>query len=163
MLDEYEMEKWIWTDANFEQMGWHDSPIYAFAFLAESNEFVLDIDYILRWVEPAQDETHFNFWVSPATLVFENAYDVKFDLKTRYGIRIDIQDIDRRNPRVLEAGLLAGTNEWRWVIEAQEGEISLDATGYKQYFRKKPFLQREQALEMDARNGVSFYRGRLDE
>ena len=83
MLDKYEMEKWIWTDADFEQMGWHDSQIYAFAFLSETNEFVLDVDYILRWVQPASDETHFKFWVSPATLVFENAYDVKVDLKTR--------------------------------------------------------------------------------
>lgn len=162
MPNEYEMEKWVWTDADFQQISWHDSPIYAFAFLAGSNEFVLDIDYILRWVQPTQDEAHFNFGVFPATLVFENACDIKFDLKTRYGIRIDIQKIDRRNPKVFEAGFLAGTNEWHWVIEAQEGEISLDATGYKQFFRKKPFFQREQTLESDNRNRVSFYRGRFD-
>lgn len=163
MLDEYEMEKWIWTDADFELMGWHDSQIYAFAFLSETYEFVLDIDYILRWVQPAPGETYFKFWVAPATLVFENAYDIKFDLDTQNGVGVEIQDIHRQNPKVLEAGELAGTNEWRWVIEAQEGEISLDATGFKQYFRKKPFFQQEQALEMGVRNGISFYRGRLDE
>jgi hypothetical protein len=162
MIDEYEMEKWIWTDADFEKMGWHDSQIYAFAFLSETYEFVLDIDYILRWVHPAPEETYFQFWVSPATLVFENAGDIKFDLETLYGNGVEIQDVHRQNPRILEAGLAAGTNMWRWVIEAQEGEISLDATGYKQFFRKKPSFHQEQTLELRIRSGISFHRGRLD-
>ena len=163
MLDEYKMEKWIWTDADFEQMGWHDAQIYAFAFLSENFEFVLDIDYILRWVHPAPDEECFKFWVAPATLVFENAYNIKFALETENGIGIETQDIHRQNPKILEAGELAGTSEWHWVIEAQKGEISLDATGYKQYFRKNPIFGQSQVIETGVRGGISFYRGRLDE
>jgi hypothetical protein len=31
-------------------MGWHDARIYAVAFLQETFEFALDIDYIFEWV-----------------------------------------------------------------------------------------------------------------
>lgn len=162
MFDEYEMEKWIWTDADFEQMGWHDSQIYAFAFLSKTFEFLLDIDYILRWVHPASNETSFKFWVAPATLVFENAYNINFALETENGIGVETQDIHRRNPKIIKAGELSGTNEWHWVIEAQKGEISFDATGYKQYFRQKPVLGCSQVIETNVRGGISFYRGQLD-
>jgi hypothetical protein len=31
-VEEYELEKWIWTEADFDVMGWHDSSIHALAF-----------------------------------------------------------------------------------------------------------------------------------
>ena len=65
MAEEYELDKWIWTEADFEQMGWHDARIHAIAFLTETFEFALDIDYILQWVEPAEGETYYKFWVAP--------------------------------------------------------------------------------------------------
>ncbi len=40
----YELEKWVWTDADFEQMGWHDCRIRAFALLPDDGQCVLDID-----------------------------------------------------------------------------------------------------------------------
>ena len=61
-------------------MGWHDSRIHAVAFLTEKFELAFDIDYILRWVQPSEDEYH-RFWVAPATLVFENIHEVKFDIE----------------------------------------------------------------------------------
>jgi hypothetical protein len=32
MKHEYKIEKWIWTEADFDVMGWHDSQIHAMAF-----------------------------------------------------------------------------------------------------------------------------------
>jgi hypothetical protein len=163
MLEQYEVEKWIWTDADFEQMGWHDSWVYAIAFLPETFEFALDLDYIFRWVHPAPGETYFKFWVVPATLVFSDVDELNINLEIGYGGGLEIADINRTDPQEIQAGDYAGQNTWRYVIETQEGEISLRAYSYKQYIRKKPVFGQAQALEMDVRGGVSFYRGRLDE
>lgn len=157
-MSDYKLEKRLWSEADFEQMGWHDSQIYAVAFLPESFELVLDIDYILEWVRPAEHETHFKFWVAPATLIFENIYGLKIDLEP-HDISIEIQDIHREDPGKVEHGEYVGRDEWRWLIEAQEGEISLRATGYKQYFRREPVLSTRQSLEMSVRGGLSFSRG----
>jgi hypothetical protein len=56
MAEKYELEKWVWSEADFEEMVWHDARIHAIAFLPDSFEFVLDIDYILRWVQPAEGQ-----------------------------------------------------------------------------------------------------------
>jgi hypothetical protein len=61
-------------------MGWHDSFVHAFAFSRESFEFVLDIDYVLQWDKPKDDE-YFSFWVAPATLVFWNGSELEIHLE----------------------------------------------------------------------------------
>ena len=159
MAEKYELEKWVWTEADFEQMGWHDARIHAIAFLPDSFELMLDIDYILQWVDPAEDETYFKFWVAPATLVFENVYDLHIDLEPFAGV--EIQDIHKEKPQKPQNAEYIGRDmEWRWVIEAQEGEISLRAVGYKQYFRSEPIFGEGQSLALDVRGGFSFNRGR---
>lgn len=50
-MNDYQLEKYLWTEEDFNQMGWHDSNIYAIAF-GENFEFKLDIDYIFQWVHP---------------------------------------------------------------------------------------------------------------
>jgi hypothetical protein len=159
MAEKYELEKWVWTEADFEQMSWHDARIHAIAFLPDSFEFVLDIDYILQWVQPAENETYFEFRVAPATLVFDNVHDLQIELEPFAGV--EIQDIHREDPqKPKNAEYIGRDTEWRWVIEAQEGEISLRAVGYKQYFRSQPIFGSQQSLELDVRGGFSFNRGR---
>jgi hypothetical protein len=80
MKQEYAVEKWIWTEADFEVMGWHDSQIHAMAFFPEEFELVFDIDYIFEWIDPQPNETYYKFWIAPATLVFKNIHDVEFDI-----------------------------------------------------------------------------------
>ena len=72
MSDLYTLEKSLWTETDFEEMGWHDATIHAIATPNSEFEIAFDIDYILKWVDPAEDQTHFRYWVSPATLVFWN-------------------------------------------------------------------------------------------
>ena len=162
MIEPYEVEKWIWTDADFEQMGWHDSWVYAFAFLPESFEFALDIDYIFRWVHPAPGETYFKFWVVPSTLVFSSVYDWNIGLEISYGGGVEIEDVKRSDPKEIQDGDYAAQKDWQYIIEAQEGEISLRALGYKQYIRDNPTFGKRQAIGLEARGGISFYRGRND-
>lgn len=42
-------------------------------------KLLFDIDYIFKWVGPEEDG-YYRFWISPATLIFENVYDVNIDL-----------------------------------------------------------------------------------
>ena len=158
MPEEYTLEKWLWTEADFEQMGWHDARIHAVAFASEAFEFALDIDYILQWIQPAEDE-FYRFWVAPATLVFENVHDVKFDLEPFEAVEIaDLRRDDPQPPR--NAQFIGRDTEWRWVVETHQGEISLRAIGYKQHIRREPVFGRAQSLDIAARGGYSFHRGR---
>ena len=67
--------KLIWTQADYEQMSWHDCRLHAIAiyddFSPHMHELRLDIDYIFEWVgfdTPTEQSGH---WISPATLVFD--------------------------------------------------------------------------------------------
>lgn len=63
-------------------MGWHDCRIRAVSITEYEDDTVpptrllLDLDYIVRWVDPVPPEKHFTFWIAPATLVFEKAWDI---------------------------------------------------------------------------------------
>ena len=161
MIEQYQVEKWVWTDADFDVMSWHDSSIYAVAFYPENFEFSLDIDYIFKWIHPAENETYFKFWVAPATLVFEFVSDLKINIiDLQNGFEID--SIERTEIRKIEEGELAGKIEWGWTIETHQGEITFNATGYKQFIRQKPSFVQPQVVETEIRGNISFYRGRLD-
>jgi hypothetical protein len=156
--EQYVLEKWTWTEADFDEMGWHDSYVHAVAFLPERFEIAFDIDYILKWVEPSEDE-YYRFWVAPATLVFENIHEVKLDIEPGDGV--EIAGIHRDEPRrPINAEHIARETEWRWRIETQQGDITLRAVGYKQHFRRAPVCGKSQSLDEATRGVFSFRRDR---
>lgn len=160
MLDEYKIEKWIWTEEDFEKMGWHDTQVYAISFHAETYEIALDLDYIFEWVNPKANETYFNFWIAPATLVFENVYDIKMELDTT---EFELDAVERTDPqRPKNAEYIKRENEWLWSLEAHRGGIEFRSVGYKQYIRRKPVFSKLQKLDSEIRGGISFHRGLLD-
>jgi hypothetical protein len=162
MEQEYEIEKWVWTESDFEIMGWHDSQIHALAFLPEDFEIIFDIDYIFQWVHPGLNETYFKFWIAPATLVFENVYDLEFDLES-YNVELEIDNIRREDARRPHNAQYIGREiDWLWIIECQEGEIRFRSVGYKQFIRALPQLRKAQTLDLKTR-GFSFARGRNDQ
>jgi hypothetical protein len=148
----YELEKPIWTDADFGRMGWHDCRIHAVAFNPAAREFLLDIDYIFAWVQPPAGETYFKFWLAPATLVFEDSSDVCIDVSTWSNLEID--RIARSDPPPTPTGQTAFT----YTIECQEGEIRISAGGYRMFVKQMPVLQRGQVLEIAQRGGHTFSR-----
>ena len=74
-MSAYELEKEVWSEKNFSSMGWHDASIWSMVCSSEKFEYLLDLDYIFKWVDPKEGETSFEFWVAPVTMVFENAFD----------------------------------------------------------------------------------------
>ncbi len=152
---DYKLAKSIWTTEDFATMGWHDSKIHGIAFDPENYKIIFDIDYIYAWAKPAPDTKYFSFWVSPCTLVFDNVYDLKIDIDATDGLVIfTITRGDERTSR--NAEFINKTQEWNWIIECHEGEISFNSIGYTQYTRKQPQHIENQYFSLNERQGVKF-------
>lgn len=163
----YVLEKWVWTEADFERMGWHDVRIHAIAPIGSyfepgaflGAELWLDIDYILKWVsiyEPkkqrlARKKQHFEFWLAPATLIFEKVAGLTMKTTNELSQEWEIQDIKRE-----KRAYPSGHETWLWSIQLQEGLISFQATGFNQYIRREPILHRMQFFRLNERSGISF-------
>lgn len=154
MMEGYNLEKGIWTTDDFEKMYWHDCKIHAVAFDEFNFKLLFDIDYIFKWVGPEEDG-YYRFWISPATLIFENVYDVNIDLG--YGLGTIIEDLERTNAsKPHNSNHIKKDIEWEWIIETTNGQISFKSIGYTQYIRKVPVCKRIQEIEFEERGGYSF-------
>lgn len=138
----YKLEKRLWTEADFEVMGWHDSHIYRIRL---SEDLEMDIDYILKWNEPDVKGLHFTFWVAPATLVFKRVANLSFELETGLDDCFEIEDIER-------------TNSNEWTIITRVGNIQFTSEGYEQFIRQDPSFQFGQTISFAERNGYSLDR-----
>jgi hypothetical protein len=147
----------VWTHDDFDEMGWHDVKIHAITFQPEEYEFILDIDYIFAWVDPDPPSPGFSFWISPATLVFQNTWDFNAELSDPMGLRI--MDVTRKDPRLPKnAAFVATKTEWSWKIELLQGEFTFSAAGFSQYIRREPIRILTQEFTLQERGGISFDR-----
>lgn len=145
-----------WTIKDFEKMNWHDCAIYGFS-LNEKYEFLLDIDYIFSWIEPDNENDNYRFEIAPCTLVFENVTDLSINLDINEPFKIEIENILCQNPRQPKNYEYIGCNtEYQWIIETQQGQISMYSIGFKLFIRQKTSIQERQMLGLEYRNGVSF-------
>ncbi|HEX8598842.1 MAG TPA: hypothetical protein VF952_10050 [Chloroflexia bacterium] len=153
----YEIEKLVWTGADFDEMSWHDVHVHAFRLITETGEVCFDIDYIFQWVVPVPPDNSYKFWVAPATLIFENSSDVEL-----YWNALGLFELDgiSRSEEVVHS---TGTSSWLWTLAgAIGGDASLRARGYRMYVRKPPVLISEQHLTLEERGGVSFEAGTVE-
>ena len=153
-MDLYHLEKQVWTDQDFEIMGWHDASVWSMLADSERFEFLIDIDYIFSWVHPAHRETYFKFWVSPATMVFENASDVRIDIESQQG-SIEVMEFHRE---VIGPSPNGKFTQYKYKFECRQGRIELEATAFNMYVRRAPTCIDHQCLGLAARHGVSFSR-----
>jgi hypothetical protein len=81
-MSEEQLEKAVWTAADFDRMDWHDARVHAITFheVEQDAELLLDLDYIVRWIDPEPPAEYFSFLVAPATLVFENVWCLEGEL-----------------------------------------------------------------------------------
>lgn len=141
-MDKYELEKKIWTEADFENMGWHDCRIYKIRL---TDNLELDIDYILKWNKPDIEGLPFTFWVAPATLVFKNINNIRFEIDTAFDEAVEIEDIE----------LNKSDNKIQWTINTQQGDIEFESDGLTQWIRQEPFFQFGQTITYIERCGFS--------
>jgi len=143
MKKQYQIEKWIWNQNDYEQMGWHDNPIWAIAF---DDNVKFDLDYIFNWVKPQSENASYRFWISPVTLIFKNPTKFKVEMETDFVNGLEIADIERE--------IIDGKSTY--IIEAQEGRILIETEEYKQIVRRPPVLKISQVLTDLERGPISF-------
>ncbi|MGY2131147.1 hypothetical protein ACW9KT_02885 [Hymenobacter sp. HD11105] len=139
----YQLEKWIWTEADFEQMGWHDARIYAVQF---GKSISFDLDYIFEWVRDGKDD-FFSFIVAPVTLVFLEPTSILFNVNFRTSQELEIEDIHRRT-------VSAASTEW--CIETHHGDIIITANTFHQIVKRPPTRQFGQQLLPEERGEPNF-------
>lgn len=155
MASPYQLEKYLFTDADFDTMNWHDCHIHSFCF-NDDYELLLDIDYMFEWVKPKKGSKYYKFWIAPCTLLFENVRQVEFELEGQQPI---IDFIQRENPQATVAAEYLGKEfEYDWDMVMINGEITFKSAGFKQYVRQAPVLIRGQKLELETRGGICFDR-----
>ncbi len=156
----FKLEKSIWTHDDFEEMGWHDSNIYGLTIeKSEENwsaDFLLDIDYIFKWVQPIPPAQTFTFWVAPCTLIFKECFDLHIDFKTDGGCLdlMEIADLYLKSKTEQEKNKFV----YEWIIELQQGQISLKSIGLEQIVRQQPQYVHGQTLGFDERGKINFSR-----
>jgi len=154
-MQRFELEKRIWSEVDFDRMGWHDVKVHAMAFFPDAFEFALDLDYHFRWVDPQKDGGYYRYWQAPATLVFENVHDLRIDVDASSGLDVDVIE---RTPLGAphNAEFIGRDLEWEWAIECQQGLIGMKSVGYKMHVRSEPRLQVR--LSLEERGGICFDR-----
>jgi len=143
MKEEYQLEKWIWNQNDFEKMGWHDNPIWAMSF---DDDVKFDLDYLLKWVKPQNNIGGYKFWISPATLIFKNPTNFRVEMETDFVNGLEIADIERKVQK----------GKTQFIIEAQEGRIVIETEEFTQIIRRPPTLQISQMLNDIERGPISF-------
>jgi hypothetical protein len=146
------VEKAVWTDSDFDHMGWHDAALHAVAVEPSPpypGRLLLDLDYIVEWVAPTPPETAYAFWLCPATLVFDDAADLvaNIDLGGR-AFEAAVDGLVRSEPN--EHGVRD------WTVAGHEFTITLRAKGFTQYLRQLPIRANGQRLTVQERGGISF-------
>lgn len=148
------MERLFFTEEDFETMGWHDNRVYAMAFRTEEFAFVLDIDYITKWVEPEPSSSNYSFLIAPATLTFWNVRDLLFDIESG-NAGLQLSSISREllgAPR--NAEYIKRDQEWLWTLEFVEGEIQLKSVGFRQTLRRRPIMSERYELSANDRGNL---------
>jgi hypothetical protein len=131
----------LWTDSDFEAMGWHDCRFYAVTLPDEQFQMKLDIDYIFALDESMSEDL--KFWVSPCDLIFENISQFKINVDFEDSMLLFIGDIKRTNPRLSPNKKVT---IWDYFINCDNGSVSFSATGFKQILRAAPVLSKTQDL-----------------
>lgn len=139
----YQLEKWVWSEADFDQMGWHDARIYAVQF---GKDISFDIDYIFEWVKSDADD-FFSFIVAPVTLTLSEPTSILINVDFRFGQQIEIEEIHRR---------IANSGATQWYIETHQGDIIITADSFKQVVRRHPTLQTGQQVLPEERGDSNF-------
>ena len=142
-------------------MGWHDVTVHGFAIQgcddARSHDFLLDIDYIFKWVKPLPPSKYFSFWVAPCTLAFKNVFDMGMMIEpTGDSLTLpEIQGLELVSSGEQEKGVFV--YEWHICFHSF-GDIRLKSYGFEQIVRAAPVLQNAQVINSEERGSISFSR-----
>lgn len=135
-----------WTEADFENLSWHDNPVHGVAIREGEyglGTLVLDIDYIVEW-RCGEDRTC-SFLLAPADLSFEEVSDLVIGVDGR-GISMGPLSIGEIRREATDQTQSFGRHRWIIVFNFPPGEISFMGAGFVQELRAAPIESSGQAL-----------------
>jgi len=145
------MTSQVWTDAQFDEMSWHDNHVHALRIVEVSDgagDLILDVDHIVEWIK---DGSGFNFRIVPVTLTFHDVMFLRMSLDyatptAAFGPFM-IHGIEHRTEQ--RTRYLAQL--WKIDISWPRGEITFEAHGFTQRARGGPVLSQGQCLSAQER------------
>ena len=146
----------ISSDADFEQLSWHDCTIWGLELYPPDPDagdwtcdLALDIDFIVEWLCGVGAPGRAQFRVAPATLRFHTVSDLR--LAITWGstaVLLHEMSIDHvaREP-LPPASRESSGHRWRIALNwPQSGEITFTAVGFTQTLRALPIVTERQSL-----------------
>jgi hypothetical protein len=140
-------ERRVWTDADFEDMSWHDNHVHGFQIRSGdygAGELDLDLDYIVEWL--CAEDGSYEFRLAPATLTFREVTELRIELDYQ-GVSaglvpFSIDGISR------EDGVVATESPRRWTVNLNwpRGLLAFRASGFTQRLRAPLRVSGEQCL-----------------
>jgi hypothetical protein len=141
------MVEYLWTEKEFDQMSWHDNHVHGFKLIEGdygAGQLVLDIDYILEWINAAEGRCRFR--ILPAILKFRGVTNLRLALDyatPAAGLGpFSIHAIERK----IEPRERYDAQVWKIIINWPEGEICFEAEGFEQRGIREPQIADEQCL-----------------
>jgi hypothetical protein len=145
------MEKWIYTESDFEDMGWHYCQLRAMAFDNDFFTISFDIDYAFK-LELVDNV--YEYYTSPCTLIFYNVYNLDIEIGSEWIMEFD--EIKRTNPKQPKNHAhIKKDIEWDWEIVLVNGSIQFTSVGFEQHVRATP-INNILNLSLKERGGISF-------
>ena len=130
----------------------HDTLIHSFGFNPEKCQLILDLD----WIVKAEFKSgSYEYQVSPSTLVWDNVWDVQFDLATNLSITIDDFNVLTRSTPNNVRYLDDASYEYLISLECLEGTIQFRTIGGKLYKRSRDYVGMNSSLSVKDRGGFS--------
>jgi hypothetical protein len=139
------LDKCVWSDEDYDVMGWHDATVHALALdwdradpaSGQGATLLLDIDYIVSWIHT---DGPYRFEVAPATLVFEDVWNLSGDLDVSAGGPLQMLALNR-------------TGDGEWEFDGVGFSLGFRAPGFRQHFRSQPIANGERQTLSEARRG----------
>jgi len=140
------MTSQVWTDAQFDEMSWHDNYVHALRIVEVSDgagDLILDVDHIVEWIK---NGNAFNFRIVPVTLTFHDVMFLRMTLDyatptAAFGPFM-IHGIERRT----EQRPRYSAQLWKIDISWPRGEITFEARGFTQCAKGEAILSQGQCL-----------------
>ena len=140
-----------WTDAQFDEMSWHDNHVHALRIVEVADgagDLILDVDHIVEWIK---NGSGFNFRIVPVTLTFHDVMFLRMTLDyvtptAAFGPFM-IHGIERtieQRPRYL-------AQLWKIDISWPRGEIAFESRGFTQRAMGEAVLSDGQCLSAEER------------
>ncbi len=141
-----------WTEADFDDLSWHDNVVHALRLVEGeygAGLLILDIDYILEWLR--DDSGEILFRIAPASLEFQDVTHLKitldYDTPSAGLTPFSLDRIERRMERRDRYEAILWTLGVNWPI----GSIKFEAKGFRQFLRGPAVVSSQQRLSVELR------------